>query len=126
MSSRATTCNTRSASRCTMGGTRTACTVTAARISDGRTRHAMTDWTSLRYAVTDVEGNGQQPPELVELAVLPITDGALGEPVSWLTRPPRPITRYATSIHRITDADVASAPAFAEIEPDVRRALAGR
>jgi len=86
----------------------------------------MTDWTSLRYAVADVEGNGQQPPDLVEVAVLPITDGAPGEPVSWLARPPRPITRLAASIHRITDADVADAPVFAEIEPEVRRALAGR
>jgi exodeoxyribonuclease X len=86
----------------------------------------MTDWTSLRYAVADVEGNGQQPPDLVELAVLPITDGALGEPVSWLARPTRPITSFAASIHRITDKDVAGAPAFAEIEPVVRRVLAGR
>lgn len=86
----------------------------------------MSDWTSLRYAVADVEGNGQQPPDLVEVAVLPISNGALGDPVSWLTRPPRPITRMATSIHQITDADVASAPAFAEIQPDVHRVLAGR
>ena len=26
----------------------------------------MTDWTSLTYVVVDVEGNGQQPPDLVE------------------------------------------------------------
>ena len=31
----------------------------------------MTDWASMRYAVVDVEGNGQQPPDLVELAVVP-------------------------------------------------------
>jgi exodeoxyribonuclease X len=86
----------------------------------------MTDWTSLRYAVADVEGNGQQPPDLVEVAVLPVTDGTLGEPVSWLARPPRPITRLAASIHRITDKDVADAPAFAEIEPEVHQVLAGR
>jgi DNA polymerase III epsilon subunit-like protein len=86
----------------------------------------MTDWTSLRYAVADVEGNGQQPPDLVELAVLPITDGTLGEPASWLARPPRPITLFAARIHRITDKDVADASAFAEIEPEVRRALAGK
>ena len=86
----------------------------------------MTDWTSLRYAVADVEGNGQQPPDLVELAVLPITDGTIGEPVSWLVRPPRPITRFATSIHGISGQDVASAPAFADIEHEVRRALADR
>lgn len=86
----------------------------------------MADWTSLRYAVADVEGNGQQPPDLVELAVLPITGGVIGEPVSWLVKPPRPITYFATSIHGISDQDVASAPAFADIEHEVRRALADR
>ena len=86
----------------------------------------MADWTSLRYAVADVEGNGQRPPDLVELAVLPITDGVIGEPVSWLVKPSRPITSFATSIHGISGKDVASAPAFADIEHEVRRALADR
>ena len=86
----------------------------------------MTDWTSLRYAVADVEGNGQQPPDLVELAVLPITDGTIGEPVSWLVKPPRPIKYFATSIHGISEKDVASAPTFADIKHEVRRALADR
>ncbi len=30
----------------------------------------MTDWTSLTYVVVDVEGNGQHPPDLVELAAV--------------------------------------------------------
>jgi DNA polymerase III epsilon subunit-like protein len=86
----------------------------------------MADWTSLSYAVTDVEGNGQQPPDLVEVAVLPITDGSIGEPVSWLVRPPRPIKNFATRIHGISGKDVADAPPFAEIRHEVRAALAGR
>ena len=86
----------------------------------------MTDWTSLSYAVTDVEGNGQQPPDLVELAVLPVTDGTIGEPVTWLVKPPRPIKYFATRIHGISGEDVASAPVFADIRHEVRRALAGR
>jgi exodeoxyribonuclease X len=85
----------------------------------------MTDWTSLNYAVTDVEGNGQQPPDLVELAVLPITGGAIGEPVTWLVRPPRPIRYFATRIHGISGQDVAGAPAFADIRHEVRQAFAG-
>jgi exodeoxyribonuclease X len=44
----------------------------------------MTDWASLRYAVVDVEGNGQQPPDLVELAVVPIVGGIIGQPASHL------------------------------------------
>ena len=35
----------------------------------------MTDWTEHRYAVIDVEGNGQQPPDFVELGVVPIEAG---------------------------------------------------
>jgi DNA polymerase III epsilon subunit-like protein len=86
----------------------------------------MTDWTSLSYAVADVEGNGQQPPDLVELAVLPITDGTIGEPVTWLVKPHRPIKYFATRIHGISGKDVASAPAFADIKHEVRQALSGR
>jgi exodeoxyribonuclease X len=86
----------------------------------------MTDWTTLAYAVADVEGNGQQPPDLVELAVLPITDGTIGQGVSWLVRPPRPIKYMATAVHGIRTGDVAGFPPFAEIDHEVRQALASR
>jgi DNA polymerase III epsilon subunit-like protein len=84
----------------------------------------MTDWTSLTYVVVDVEGNGQQPPDLVELAVVPIIDGAIGQPVSWLVRPETPITPFARKIHGITNDTVADAPVFDDIKPDVVGALA--
>lgn len=83
----------------------------------------MTDWTKLRYAVVDVEGNGQQPPDLVEVAVVPIRGGVVGKPSSWLVRPERPITHFARRIHGLTNDQVADAPLFAEVEDDVRRAL---
>ncbi|MBV9013341.1 MAG: 3'-5' exonuclease [Pseudonocardiales bacterium] len=83
----------------------------------------MSDWTSLRYAVVDVEGNGQQPPDLVEVAVVPIVGGAIGEPKSWLVKPERPIKYFATRIHGLTNDDVADAPALADIEDEVRRCL---
>jgi len=86
----------------------------------------MADWTSLSYAVADVEGKGQQPPDLVELAIVPITAGSIGEPVTWLVKPPRPITTFATRIHGISGKDVAGAPSFADIRPEVCTALAGR
>lgn len=84
----------------------------------------MTDWTSLRYAVVDVEGNGQQPPDLVELAVVPIVGGMIGEPTSWLVKPEHSIKYFATRIHGITNHDVADAPAFITIADNVRRILA--
>jgi DNA polymerase III epsilon subunit-like protein len=83
----------------------------------------MTNWTTLRYAVADVEGNGQQPPELVELAVVPIAGGAIQAPASWLVKPERPITHFASRIHGITTPDVTGKPAFGAIANEVRKAL---
>ncbi|MGH4017943.1 MAG: hypothetical protein ACRDT0_01590 [Pseudonocardiaceae bacterium] len=58
----------------------------------------MTGWRSLRYVVVDVEGNGQQPPDLVDLATVPIVGGVIGEPSSWLVRPDQPIKHFVTRI----------------------------
>jgi DNA polymerase III epsilon subunit-like protein len=83
----------------------------------------MTDWTNLDYAVVDVEGNGQQPPDLVELAVVPIVGGQIGEPASWLVKPERPIKYFATRVHGISNQDVADAPNFEMIADGVRASL---
>jgi DNA polymerase III epsilon subunit-like protein len=85
----------------------------------------VTDWTKLTYAVVDVEGNGQQPPDLVELAIVPIVDGAIGEYASWLVKPDQPIKHFATRIHGLRSRDVADAPKFNHIAPQVQRALDG-
>ncbi len=86
----------------------------------------MTDWTTLNYVVVDVEGNGQQPPDLVELAAVPIVGGVIGEPLSWLVRPERPITPMAQRIHGITNEAVADVPRFEDIKVDVLLALSHR
>src|SRR5579872_1314842 len=91
---------------------------------EGSTR-TMTEWTSLTYAVVDVEGNGQQPPDLVELAIVPIVGGEIGEARSWLVRPERPIAHFATRIHGLTNQDVASAPAFDEVAEEIGTLLGG-
>ncbi|MGH3949465.1 MAG: 3'-5' exonuclease [Pseudonocardiaceae bacterium] len=83
----------------------------------------MTHWTSLNYIVVDVEGNGQQPPDLVELAAVPIVGGVIGEPKSWLVRPDQPITHFAKKIHGITNEQVEDEPVFAYVEADVLKAL---
>ncbi|MFD9739667.1 PolC-type DNA polymerase III [Umezawaea sp. NPDC059074] len=83
----------------------------------------MTDWTSLTYVVVDVEGNGHQPPDLVELAAVPITEGVIGRPTGWLVKPDRPITTFARRIHGITNDDVQDAPVFDRVEDEVRTAL---
>jgi exodeoxyribonuclease X len=83
----------------------------------------MTDWTNLDYAVVDVEGNGQQSPDLVELAVVPIVGGKIQEPANWLVKPERPIKHFATRIHGITNQDVTGAPGFETIAGEVQAAL---
>lgn len=82
-------------------------------------------WTTYRYVVVDVEGNGQRPPDLVELAVVPISDGKIGEPRTWLVRPPRSITPMARRFHKISDADVAGRRPVAEVAHEMHTALAG-
>ena len=93
--------------------------------SDRRNVNKVTDWTSLNYVVVDVEGNGQQPPDLVELAAVPIVGGVIGEPVSWLVKPEMAIKHFATRIHGLTHKDVAECPAFADIKDDVLSTLKG-
>lgn len=83
----------------------------------------MTDWPSLSYVVVDVEGNGRQPPDLVELAAVPIVGGIVGEPVAWLVRPDQPITHFARTIHGISNDDVQDAPVFADVRADVLKTL---
>ena len=83
----------------------------------------MTHWTTLDYVVVDVEGNGQQPPDLVELAAVPIVGGIIGEPKSWLVKPDQPITGFAKRIHGISNEQVADVQVFAYIEADVLKAL---
>jgi DNA polymerase III epsilon subunit-like protein len=80
-------------------------------------------WTAFDYAVVDVESNGQQPPDLVEISIVTIQKGTIGPANSWLVRPPRPIKPMARRFHKITDEQVADAPTVADIDADLRTAL---
>jgi DNA polymerase III epsilon subunit-like protein len=83
----------------------------------------MSNWTALRYAVVDVEGNGQRPPDLVELAVVPIVGGVIQEPTDWMVRPDQPITPMARRIHGITNEHVDGADTFTDVADAIRQAL---
>ena len=88
----------------------------------------MNDVTDGGFAVIDVEGNGQQPPEIVEIGVV-VLDGiaATGEPVSWMVRPTRPITSLVThKVHGITNADVLDAPTIDALAPTILDVLGDR
>jgi DNA polymerase III epsilon subunit-like protein len=93
------------------------------RISDGRTHLVTSRWTDLTYVVVDVEGNGQRPPDLVEMAIVPIVGGVIGEPMDWMVRPDQPITPFARRIHGITNEELEHADTFADVQSSVLEAL---
>ena len=80
-----------------------------------------------KLVVVDVEGNGQQPPEIVEIAALPIDDGQLGPATTWLVKPRKPINPIVTrKVHGIRNADVVDQPSWADVEAQVNTAISGR
>jgi len=83
-------------------------------------------WRSAPVAVVDLEGNGRQPPDLVELGVICVDDGVPGAPKTWLVRPEQPISARVTRIHGIKNKDVAKSPSFDAIKAEVEAALQGR
>jgi exodeoxyribonuclease X len=86
------------------------------------------EFDDLRFVVVDVEGNGQQPPEVVECAVTYL-DGLtiIGTPRAWLVHPTQPITPLVTrKVHGITNADVVHAPTIGQLAPQLLDALADR
>jgi DNA polymerase III epsilon subunit-like protein len=80
--------------------------------------------------VVDVEGNGRQPPEIVEIALLDLRPGVpvtIADLRAWLVRPAQPVTGFVTSrVHGISNADVAAAPSWRQVAADIADALAGR
>jgi DNA polymerase III epsilon subunit-like protein len=84
------------------------------------------NWQDAEWVVVDVEGNGQQPPDLLEAACVPIDGGQPGILQTWLVRPHRPITGLAARIHGIRNPDVADAPTVAAVAAEIQAALAGR
>lgn len=81
-------------------------------------------WTSTRILAVDVEGNGRQPHELIELAIVPIVNGTVSEEHrSWLVRPIHSVTNRVIAIHGITNELLAGCPRFQNVAQEVQEAL---
>ncbi|MGW1881845.1 3'-5' exonuclease [Streptomyces sp. NPDC001970] len=78
-----------------------------------------------RLLVVDVEGNGLNPPDLVEVAALPVGEGKPDTNMAsaWLIRPPRPVTPLAARIHGLTNQVLESAPRWEEVAGQVQEVL---
>lgn len=75
--------------------------------------------------VVDVEGNGTNPPDLVEVAALPVRDGQPDKSTAgaWLTRPKRPVTPFAARVHGLTNQVLDGQPGWEEIRDAVHTCL---
>ncbi|MET9830861.1 exonuclease domain-containing protein [Streptomyces sp. NPDC006385] len=75
--------------------------------------------------VVDVEGNGASPPDLVEVAALPVHGGRPDTSAAgaWLSRPNRPVTPYAARMHGLTNQVLATAPDWEDIADEMHALL---
>ncbi|MER5611033.1 3'-5' exonuclease [Streptomyces sp. NPDC002215] len=73
----------------------------------------------------DVEGNGATPPDLVEVAALPVRDGRPDTSTAgaWLINPPRPVTPFAARVHGLTSEILANSPTWQELADQVHSVL---
>jgi exodeoxyribonuclease X len=81
-----------------------------------------------KLVVVDVEGNGQNPPEIIEIAALPVDETASRASMrSWLVRPQKPIAPMVTrKVHGIRDSDVADSPQWSDLAAEIATFIEGR
>ncbi|MBI2893094.1 MAG: 3'-5' exonuclease [Deltaproteobacteria bacterium] len=86
------------------------------------------EWGSMALAAVDVETTGldANADRVVELGIVLIDGGEISGRRSWLLNPGTQVPKEALAVHGLTDADLAGAPRFAEILPEVRATLEGR
>lgn len=81
-------------------------------------------WADCEFAVLDVEGNGQSPQEIIEVAVVHVHRGEIVPgAMQWLVRPSRPVTDRAARLHGIGNAELVAKPTFEEVASEVWAAL---
>lgn len=77
--------------------------------------------------VVDIEGNGQVPPDLVEISIQRFSFETKDQekPFTSLIKPPRPITKRVIDIHGIDNKTVKTSPSWSQIQKDVDTAITG-
>lgn len=83
-----------------------------------------TSWSQCQFLVIDVEGNGQQPLEIIELAIVTISGGRLDTKVNeWLIKPALPVTSMASRLHGIYNDDLVHMPSFKSLSSEISSIL---
>jgi DNA polymerase-3 subunit epsilon len=85
-------------------------------------------WARMPMAVMDVETTGLNPENdrVIELGVVLVDGGQVGEARSWLVQPGIAIPKESLDVHGIADEELRSAPSFAEIREEFLARVAGR
>ncbi|WP_396129643.1 exonuclease domain-containing protein [Exiguobacterium mexicanum] len=81
------------------------------------------------YVIVDLETTGhsvKSGDELIEFAAVVVQGSEVIERYSTLIRPSRPIPPFITQLTTITNQDVADAPTFEDVIPDIWKMLDGR
>lgn len=73
----------------------------------------------------DIESTGTSvtADRIIELALVRLDPDGTRTPLRWLLNPGCPIPPASTAVHKITDAEVADAPGFVDVGPEVAAAL---
>lgn len=81
----------------------------------------------IRWVSIDTETTGRTAgtDRVIEVGLAFFERGELVDEKGWLIHPEQPIPADATQVHGITDDDVAEAPTFAEVLPEMLVALQG-
>jgi DNA polymerase III subunit epsilon len=84
-------------------------------------------WDDIPIAMLDVETTGRDSGQdrVIELGIVIGRRGEVVAKYNWMVNPGRPIAPDAQAVHGISDADVATAPAFELIAHEVKKALEG-
>jgi DNA polymerase-3 subunit epsilon len=85
-------------------------------------------WRTASFVVIDFETTGLDPQNdrVLEMGLVTFDDGALTARRNWLINPQIPVPEEARRIHGISDEDLANAPRFDEVFPEVLGLLDSR
>ncbi len=80
------------------------------------------------YVVLDTETTGvdRYSDQMVEIAILTVSNGKVTDEYATLIHPTIPIPAAATEVNGITNADLASAPHLADVVPEISRRIDGQ
>lgn len=82
-----------------------------------------THWSRWSFIAIDVEGNGQAQQEIIEVALVHVSDCQVTLAHEWLVKPAKSVTAQASKLHGILNEDLAMKPVFEQILPEVSSVL---